>query len=256
MRLRDHDFQISYGPADDRLHDFYIPALSCSIRYDRTAGFFASSALAVAAAGVARLIAQGGSMRLLAGAQLSEADVRAIERGQALDDVVAGRLVAALSEPEEEVMRRRLEVLAWLVAAAVILASPGGPFRGGAESAGIEWEEFSDGKVTEAKSAGMPVMIDFSADWCIPCHELEEKCFPDERVVETAAKFVTLKVDMTRIGEKQKKLKKRFDIRGVPTIIFIGTDGEEIKDIRVTGYVESDELLRRMKKAAGKSEDR
>ena len=116
-RLRDYPFQISYGPADDRLHDFYIPALSCSIRYDRTAGFFASSALAVAAAGVARLIAQGGSMRLLAGAQLSEADVRAIERGQALDDVVAERLVAALSEPEEEVMRRRLEVLAWMVAA-------------------------------------------------------------------------------------------------------------------------------------------
>ena len=54
--LRDHPFDISYGPADDRLNRFYIPALSCSVRYDRTAGFFCSSALAVAAAGVARLI--------------------------------------------------------------------------------------------------------------------------------------------------------------------------------------------------------
>ena len=116
-RLKDHNFQISYRPADDRLHDFYIPALSCSLRYDRTAGFFSSSALAVAAAGVARLVTQGGTMRLLVGAELSEADVQAIERGQALDDVVAERLVAALSEPEEEVMRRRLEVLAWMVAA-------------------------------------------------------------------------------------------------------------------------------------------
>jgi superfamily II DNA or RNA helicase len=115
--LRDHPFQISYGPADDRLHDFYIPALSCSLRYDRTAGFFSSSALAVAAAGVARLIANGGTMRLLVGAELSAADVQAIEQGQALGDVVAGRLVTALSEPEEEVMRRRLEVLAWMVAA-------------------------------------------------------------------------------------------------------------------------------------------
>jgi len=114
--LRDHDFHISYGPADDRLHDFYIPALSCSLRYDRTAGFFSSTALAVAAAGVARLIANGGSMRLLVGAELSKADVRAIAHGQALSDVVAERLVAALSEPEEEVMLRRLEVLAWLVA--------------------------------------------------------------------------------------------------------------------------------------------
>ena len=115
-RLRAHPFQLSYGPADDRLHDFYIPALSCSLRYDRTAGFFSSSALAVAAAGVARLIAQGGTMRLLVGAQLSEADVRAIERGQMLSDVVAERLIVALSEPEEEVMQRRLEVLAWMVA--------------------------------------------------------------------------------------------------------------------------------------------
>jgi len=115
-RLRDHDFQISYGPSDDRLHSFYIPALSASVRYDRTAGFFSSSALAVAAAGVARLIANGGTMRLLVGAQLSKADVCAIEEGQALSDVVAERLIAALSEPEEEVMRRRLEVLAWMVA--------------------------------------------------------------------------------------------------------------------------------------------
>ena len=61
--LRSHDFQIAYGPNDDRLHDFYIPALELSVRYDRTAGFFSSSALAIAAAGVARLIANEGRMR-------------------------------------------------------------------------------------------------------------------------------------------------------------------------------------------------
>ena len=116
-RLSACDFRTSYGPADDRLNGFYIPALSCSVRYDRTAGFFSSTALAVAAAGVARLIAGGGTMRLLVGAQLSEADVQAIEQGRTLPDVVAERLVAALSEPQEAVMRRRLEVLAWLVAA-------------------------------------------------------------------------------------------------------------------------------------------
>jgi superfamily II DNA or RNA helicase len=117
LKLRDCAFQISYGPADDRLHDFYIPALSCSVRYDRTAGFFSSCALAVAAAGVARLIANRGTMRLLVGAQLSEEDVHAIEQGHELHDVVGERLVAALGEPEEELMRRRLEVLAWMVAA-------------------------------------------------------------------------------------------------------------------------------------------
>jgi hypothetical protein len=49
MSLRSHSFRIYYGPADDPLANFYIPALSASVRYDRSAGFFSSSALAVAA---------------------------------------------------------------------------------------------------------------------------------------------------------------------------------------------------------------
>lgn len=56
-RLRAYSFQISYGPADDRLHGFYVPALSASVRCDRSTGFFTSSALAVAAAGVVHLSA-------------------------------------------------------------------------------------------------------------------------------------------------------------------------------------------------------
>ncbi len=114
--LRDIEWQISYGPADDRLNRFYIPALRCSVRYDRSAGFFSSSALAVAAAGVAGLIANRGTMRLLVGAQLDPDDVQAIERGASLEGIVSEKLLAALEQPVEEVMRRRLEVLAWMVA--------------------------------------------------------------------------------------------------------------------------------------------
>ena len=55
LRLRGHPFRIYYGPADEPLADFYIPALSASVRYDRSAGCCIFSALAVAAAGVARL---------------------------------------------------------------------------------------------------------------------------------------------------------------------------------------------------------
>ena len=73
--LPEIDFKISYGPADDRLHDFYIPALSRSVRYDRAAGYFSSSALAIAAAGVARLIENNGTMRFLVGASLNSDDV-------------------------------------------------------------------------------------------------------------------------------------------------------------------------------------
>ncbi len=114
--LRDTEWQISYGPSDDRLNDFYIPALQRSVRYDRSAGFFSSSALAVAAAGVAGLIANGGTMRLLVGAQLSREDVDAIARGASLEGIVTENLLAELSQPVEDLLRRRLEVLAWMIA--------------------------------------------------------------------------------------------------------------------------------------------
>ncbi|MCZ7554585.1 MAG: hypothetical protein M5U05_18740 [Anaerolineales bacterium] len=67
--LREAEWQISYGPSDDRLNSFYIPALQRCVKYDRSTGFFSSSSLAVAGAGVAGLVANGGTMRLLAGAQ-------------------------------------------------------------------------------------------------------------------------------------------------------------------------------------------
>jgi hypothetical protein len=79
-RLPEHPWQISYGATDDRLNDFYIPALEASIRFDRTTGFFSSAPLAIAAAGLVRLIENGGKMRLLCGAQLSVEDVERVDR--------------------------------------------------------------------------------------------------------------------------------------------------------------------------------
>jgi len=114
--LRDYPFQISYGPGDDRLHAFYLPALERSVRYDRSAGFFSSSALAVAAAGIARLIRNRGRMRLLVGAELAPEDVAAVVDGAALAAVVRQRLLAGLTTPEDELLRDRLAALAWMVA--------------------------------------------------------------------------------------------------------------------------------------------
>src|SRR6266446_2591129 len=114
--LRECEFQISYGPADDRLKQFFIPALAASVRYDRAAGYFSSSMLAVAAAGVVRLIANGGTMRLMCGADLSEQDVAAIKQGhERLADVVARRMKFRLALPEDDYVKNRVQALTWLV---------------------------------------------------------------------------------------------------------------------------------------------
>jgi len=114
-RLQDHTFQIAYGPGDDRVNDFYVPALSASVRYDRSAGFFSSSALVIAAAGVARLIQNGGRMRLLVGAQLYEEDVKALLGGEDLAAIVGGRMEADLTDLADVIARKRLAALAWMV---------------------------------------------------------------------------------------------------------------------------------------------
>jgi hypothetical protein len=132
MELRDHPFQISYGPSDDRLHAFYIPALQASVRYDRMTGFFTSSALAIAAAGIAHLIAGAGHMRLLAGAQLQPEDVDAIREGHDLQEIVAARLGSALPDPDalaDQLMRDRLAALAWMVAAGALEIRRASPRR-------------------------------------------------------------------------------------------------------------------------------
>jgi superfamily II DNA or RNA helicase len=133
MTLRDFPFRFSYGPSDDRLCAFYIPALQASARYDRMTGFFTSSALTVAAAGIAHLIANGGRMRLLVGAQLRREDVEAVRKGHDLQEVVAASMGAALPAPEamaDQIVRDRLAALAWMVATGTLeirVVLPRGP---------------------------------------------------------------------------------------------------------------------------------
>ena len=106
--LKAINWKISYGPQDDRLKEFFIPALAAS--------YFSSTMLAVAAAGVTKLILNGGKMRLLCGADLSEADVDAIGQGHALlEQRLAERLKMPLVLPESDYVENRLKVLAWLI---------------------------------------------------------------------------------------------------------------------------------------------
>ncbi len=90
-------------------------------------------------------------------------------------------------------------------------------------------------------------MIDFSADWCIPCRELDHKTFTNEAVMEYAESFVRLKMDLTTIDSEKRRIKRDFGVRGVPTIIFLDTSGEEKAGARVTGFMEPDRFLERMK---------
>src|SRR4051812_35736429 len=86
-------WRTSYRHEDgDLISLFYVPALSCALRYDRTTGYFSATALTLAARGIERLIANGGRMRLIVGCTLHADEVRAIERGYDLRQQIADHL--------------------------------------------------------------------------------------------------------------------------------------------------------------------
>lgn len=113
--LRGLGFKPGYDSGDRVLESFYVPALSRAVTYDRSVGFFRSSALSVAAKGMSRFINGGGTVRLLCGAAVTEADRDALTGATTLDGDFARRLTDRLLT-DSDVDGRRLEVLAWLAA--------------------------------------------------------------------------------------------------------------------------------------------
>ena len=117
-----------------------------------------------------------------------------------------------------------------------------------AEAETVQWRQYSEEFLTEAHQAGKPVIIDFTADWCLPCKELDKHTFSDPEVIRLSQGFIRLKADLTRSEDSSvKNLKAMFNIVGVPTIVFIDPEGEEIKGLRATGFIGGKEFSERMK---------
>lgn len=115
--LSDYDWRSKYDPdAGSLIEQFYLTALACAQRYDRTTGYFSAAALTLAARGIEGLVLNGGRMRMVVGCTLNEAEVVAIEQGQSLRDTVAGRLLAMPLLGASASEQQALELLAWMVA--------------------------------------------------------------------------------------------------------------------------------------------
>ena len=92
------------------------------------------------------------------------------------------------------------------------------------------------------RTSEKPVMVDFRADWCVSCKELEETTFKDPAVVRALAGYRLLQVDVTRNSPEQKRMMKRFGIFGPPAILFFDR-GKELKSKRISGYKSPEEFL-------------
>lgn len=94
------------------------------------------------------------------------------------------------------------------------------------------------------RSAGRPVMLDFYADWCVSCKEMERLTFGEPAVSERMGKALLLQVDVTKNTEADRVLLKRFGLFGPPGIIFFDPAGREIADVRVIGFQDAERFGR------------
>jgi thiol:disulfide interchange protein DsbD len=102
-----------------------------------------------------------------------------------------------------------------------------------------------------ASSQNRPVMLDFSADWCVTCKEMERYTFSDPEVIKALEGFVLLQADVTANDEIDKRLLQgRFGMPGPPSIMFFDRNGREQKKLRVVGFVPATEFATHVKQAA------
>ncbi|HNI49919.1 MAG TPA: protein-disulfide reductase DsbD [Accumulibacter sp.] len=100
-----------------------------------------------------------------------------------------------------------------------------------------------DEVAARVKSAQRPVMLDFYADWCVTCKEMERTTFADPRVQAELARWTLLQADVTRNSEQDQALLQRFKVYGPPAIIFFDRSGKEIEGVRIVGLQGADEFL-------------
>jgi thiol:disulfide interchange protein DsbD len=176
----------------------------------------------------------GGFGRTSAGA----AAPRLLARGLGLAAIVWGTImmIGAAAGGHDPLQPLRGATLPGFGGQAGATASEALPFRKIASVGDLDRE------LAAAQAAGQPVMLDFYADWCVSCKEMEKYTFSVPEVQQDLAGFVLLKADVTANSEADQALFRRFGVYGPPTTAFFGTQGRECRAFRLVGYVKADDF--------------
>ncbi|RMG39303.1 MAG: DUF255 domain-containing protein [Candidatus Dadabacteria bacterium] len=181
---------------------------------------------------------------------LKPLDLTVLEKVSSLSPVLAGILIVITAFLGFITLRRQA-ASGQLVTATVLAFISFGVLNHRPSSGELEvtWQPGPDKALQVARSSGKAVMIDLYADWCAACRELDRLTFSDPRVVKTLNKeVVPARLDFTRETEKNEELSDRYNVMGLPCVLFVDPDGEEIPDTRLTGFVTPEKFLQHVAK--------
>lgn len=116
----------------------------------------------------------------------------------------------------------------------------------------LTWKPLTEEALKEAAAKKKPVLIDFFAEWCAACHELEKLTFTNQRVQLLATQFELLRFDATKESPELEIFREKFGIVGLPWVVFIDREGNYQKDLTLTGFEEAPLFIERINKALSK----
>ncbi|MCM2332913.1 MAG: thioredoxin fold domain-containing protein [Anaeromyxobacteraceae bacterium] len=163
--------------------------------------------------------------------------------------VLLGALHLSFHGAPPERSRKAFALLLLVLGAAYGAGAAGARERHRAEQS-FAWHGNYQEAVALAKASGRPIILDFWAEWCTACKELDKVAWSDPRVQQEAARFVAVKADGTDSSDAFMALADQFGVVGMPTVVFIDGKGREVRD-RIVGAVDAEEMLRRLKAVDG-----
>jgi len=138
-----------------------------------------------------------------------------------------------------------------LLVGAIVYAAGAANARARSRAAeGLTWLPTLEQGIALARAEGRPLIVDFWADWCVACKELDRIAWADARVRDAASRFVAVKLDGTEGDDWFVDLAERYGVVGMPTVLFIDAKGREVPE-RVQSAIPADEMLERLASVDG-----
>lgn len=170
-------------------------------------------------------------------------------------EIVAGMLAVGTAlilaggrGPRTARSHRRQRLGLFLLAPGIffLTGSFGGEIHADHATGNVDWRTSFDEALAEAQRDGKPMLLDFSAEWCGACQELNHRVFADPRVEAKLAEFVTVRVDLTRPTRDADAVATRYGVTELPTLLFLDAEGRLLADKTVVGIPSTAAFLRRL----------